>query len=77
MGPSTSDERTTVRCAYREVAGLTQICAQPLYQHLRYIIEIALELFAAVFSELGDRRLRGVPEARAILSSDRNSDLPY
>ena len=59
--------RARQRMDAREVARLAQVGAQPLVQLLRHLVGIALELLGAVLGELGDRRLRGVPEARAVL----------
>ena len=59
--------RARQRMDAREVAGLAQVGAQPLVQLLRHLVGIALELLGAVLGELGDRRLRRVPEARPVL----------
>ncbi len=51
----------------REVPGLAEVGPQPLVEFAGHLVGIALELLGAVLRELGDRRLGGVPEARAVL----------
>ena len=50
-----------------EVARLAQVGAQALVELLHHLVRIALELLGAVLRQLGDRGLRRVPVARAIL----------
>ena len=50
-----------------EVARLAQVGAQPLVELLHHLVGVALELLGAVLGQLGDRGLRRVPVARAVL----------
>ena len=50
-----------------EIACLAQVGAQPLVELLHDLVRIAFKLFRAVLGELGDRGLRRIPIARAVL----------
>ena len=50
-----------------EVAHVAQVGPEALVQLLHHLVGIALQLLGAVFRQLGDRGLRRVPVARAVL----------
>ena len=50
-----------------EVARLAQVGAQPLVQLAGHGVGVALVLLGAIFGQLGDRRLGGVPVASGVL----------
>jgi hypothetical protein len=50
-----------------ELTGSAKVLTKLMFQFLRDLVGLALELLGPIFSELGDGRLGGVPVARAVL----------